>query len=58
MLDLSGNILSMTWIKVQDVAYEDVHKEFEFIWCVKILIVARSSLEVTWKVRPQMSIIS
>ena len=37
--------------KTPDVAYDDVLKEFDNVWCVKGLI-------ITWKVRPRMGIIS
>ena len=37
--------------KKPDVAYDDVLKEFDNVWCVKGLI-------ITWKVRPRMGIIS
>ena len=36
--------------KTLDVAYEDVLKEFDSVWCVKGLIVTHSNLLVTWKV--------
>lgn len=39
-----------------DVAYQDVLKGFDSIWCVKSLIVTQSNLVVTWKVRPWMRI--
>jgi hypothetical protein len=41
-----------------DVAYDDVLREFDKVWCVKGLIVTRRNLVVTWKVRPWMGIIS
>jgi hypothetical protein len=44
-------------IKAMDIAYEDVLRKFDKVWCVKGFIVTCSNL-VTWKVRPQMSIIS
>ena len=44
--------------KTLDVAFEDVLDEFDSVWCVKGLIVTRSNLSVTWKVRPQIGIIS
>ena len=43
--------------KGPDVAYEGVLKKFDSIWGVKGLIVTRSNLVVTWKVRPHMGII-
>jgi hypothetical protein len=44
--------------KAPNVAYQDVLKEFDSVWCIKGLIVTRSNLVVTWKVRPWMDIIS
>jgi hypothetical protein len=44
--------------KAPDVAYHDILNNFDLIWGVKGLIVTRSNLVVTWKDRPQMSIIS
>jgi hypothetical protein len=44
--------------KAPDVAYHDILNKFDLIWEVKGLIVTRSNLVVTWKGRPQMSIIS
>ena len=43
--------------KALDVAYQDVLKEFDLTWGVKGLIMTRSNLVVTWKVRPHMGII-
>ena len=40
-----------------DVAYQDVHKEVDSVWCVKGLMVTSSNLVVTWTVRPWMCII-
>ena len=42
--------------KAPDVAYQDNLEEFDSIWGVKGLIVTRSNLVVTWKVRPHMGI--
>ena len=36
-----------------DVAYEVVLNEFDLVWCVKGLIVSRSNLSISWKVRPK-----
>ena len=44
--------------KTPDVAYQDVLNKFDLTWGVKNLIVTWSNLVVTWKDRPQMSIIS
>ena len=44
--------------KAPDVAYENVLNEFDIICCVKGLIITRNNLSVTWKVRPQVDIIS
>ena len=41
-----------------DVAYQVVLEEFNSVWCVEGVIVTRSKLVVTWKVRPWMGIIS
>jgi hypothetical protein len=37
--------------KTLDVAYEDVLREFDKVWCVQGLIVTCYNLVVTWKVR-------
>ena len=38
-----------------NVGFQDVLDEFdELAWYVKGLIITRSNLEVTWKIRPQM----
>jgi hypothetical protein len=44
--------------KVPNVAYQDVLTEFDLVCCVKGLIVTCSNLMVTWKLRPQMGIVS
>ena len=44
--------------KTLDVAYKDVLKIFDNIWCVKGLIATHSNLVVTLKARPCMGIIS
>lgn len=44
--------------KVSDVAYQDVLTEFDSVCCIKGLIVTRSNLIVTKKLRPQMGIVS
>lgn len=44
--------------KALDVAYQDVLSEFDSVWGVKNLIMTRSNLVITWKVRPRMNIIS
>ena len=44
--------------KAPDMAYQDILNEFDSTWGVKGLIVTKSNLVVTWKVRPQMGIIS
>lgn len=44
--------------KVPNVAYEDVIHNIMSIWCVKGLIITHSNFMATWKVRPQMGIIS
>ena len=44
--------------KTPNVAYQDILNNFDLTWGVKGLIVTRSNLVVTWKDRPQMSIIS
>lgn len=44
--------------KAPDVAYQDILEELDLIWGGKGLIVTRSNLVVTWKVGPQMGIIS
>jgi hypothetical protein len=41
-----------------NVAYEDVLKDFDNVWCVKGLNVTHSNLVVTWKARPRMGISS
>ena len=38
--------------KAPDITYLDVPKKLDSVWCVKGLIVTRSDLMVTWKVRP------
>ena len=43
--------------KALGVAYRDVLNEFGLIWCAKGLIVTRSNLSVTWKIRPQMGFV-
>ena len=40
-----------------DVIYQEVLREFDSFWCVKVLIVTCSNLAVTSKVRPYMGII-
>lgn len=42
--------------KAPDVVYEDVLNEFDSTWGSKGLIVTRSNVFVTWKVRPHMDI--
>ena len=42
--------------KAPDVVYEDVLNEFDSTWGSKGLIVTRSNVVVTWKVRPHMDI--
>ena len=49
---------SWIWKKTPNVAYHDILIEFNSTWGVKGLIVTQSNLVVTWKVRPQMGIIS
>ena len=44
--------------KAEDVAYQDILKKFDLTWGVKGFIVTHSNLVITWKDRPQMSIIS
>ena len=44
--------------KALDVTYQDILREFDSGWCVKSLIVTRSNLVITWKIRPWMDIIS
>ena len=44
--------------KAPNVAYQDVLNECDSTWGVKGLIVTPSNLVVTWKVRPQIDIIS
>lgn len=44
--------------KALDVAYEDVFRGSDSIWCVKGLLVTKSILVVTWKIGPQIGIIS
>ena len=44
--------------KGPEVAYQDVLNKFNLTWGVKDLLVTGSNLVVTWKVRPQMNIIS
>ena len=44
--------------KALDVAYQDVLSEFDLTWGVKGLIMIRSNLVVTRKVRPHMGIVS
>jgi hypothetical protein len=58
MVDMSGEKLSQIWRKTLYVAYEDVLKKFDNVWCVKNLIVTHIDLVVTWKVRPWIAIIS
>ena len=38
--------------KAPDVAYEDVLKEFDNVWCVKGLTLTCSNLVIVWKVKP------
>lgn len=44
--------------KAMDIAYQDILKELDLIWDAKGLIMTCSNLVVTWKVRPQMPILS
>ena len=44
--------------KTLDIAYEDVLNDFDLVWFIKGLIVTHSNLSVTWKVKPQIDIIS
>lgn len=44
--------------KIPDVAYQDVLTEYGLVCCIKGLIVTCSNLMVTWKLRPQMGIVS
>ena len=44
--------------KTPDVAYHDILHKFDLTWRVKGFIVTRSNLVVTWKDRPQWSMIS
>ena len=44
--------------KAPDVAYQGVMNELSSTWGVKGLVMAYSNLAVTWKVRPQMCIVS
>lgn len=44
--------------KAPDMAYHDILSKFDLTWGVKDLIVIWSNLVVTWKDKPQMSIIS
>ena len=46
------------WKRPPDVAYQDVLNEFDSTGGVEGLIVTRSNLVVTWRVRLQMDIIS
>ena len=43
---------------VPDVAYQAAINKINSIWGVKGLIMTRSNLVITWKVRPHMGIIS
>ena len=44
--------------KTLDVAYQDILNKFDLTWGVKGLIMTQNNSVVTWKDRPQMSIIS
>lgn len=44
--------------KAMDIAYEDVLRKFDKVWCVKGFTITCSNLVTTCKVRPHMSIIS
>lgn len=44
--------------KAPNVAYQDILDEFDSVRGVKVLIVTRSNFVVTWKVGPQIDIIS
>ena len=44
--------------KAEDVAYQDILKKIVLTWGAKGFIVTDSNLVITWKDRPQMSIIS
>ena len=44
--------------KTPNVAYENVLNKFDSVWCVEGLIIIRSNLSVTWKIRAHVGIIS
>lgn len=43
------NLHSIIWStnKALDVAYSNVHKEFDVVWCIEGLIAYRSDVDVT-----------
>lgn len=45
-------------IEARDVAYQNVVDEFDSVSCAESLIVTRSNLMDTWKVKPQVGISS
>lgn len=45
-------------IKASDVTYQYLLKNIDLIWGIKGLIITRSNLVVTWKIRTHMNIIS
>ena len=50
MVDLSEKWILNELEKAPEIAYLDVLKEFDLVWCGKGLIVTRSDLVVTWTV--------
>ena len=44
--------------RARDVAYDNVLRVSDKVWCVKGLIITRNNLVVSWKTRPRMGIIT
>lgn len=44
--------------KTHDVAYDNVLKAFDKVWCIEALIATRSSIVVSWKSKVKAFIIN
>ena len=53
---LEGQHTLMDLKKTPDVAYEDVFRKFDKVWCVQSLIVTCNNLVVTWKLGPRWAL--
>lgn len=54
---MSGQSTLIDLAKSHVVVYHNILNEFDMAWCVKGFIATRSTLMVTWKIRPRMGIV-